>query len=129
MTESEIKAYIAALQPVLKLADWEIRVEMGKCDADCWAQNFTSARYKKATIRVSAEILAGNCEENVKAILIHELMHLYTAYGHKQVDSLLDPRHSERDRLLEQIIDDLIESLIDPMSEVIESLVEVESDT
>lgn len=127
MTEKEIRAYIAALQPILKLADWEIRVEIGNCHPDSWAQTFTSARYKKATVRVSAEIVAGNCEENVRAILIHELMHCYTASGQKSMDSLIDPERSERDRLLGEIMNDTIESLIDPMSEVIEGLLEVEA--
>lgn len=126
MNEKQIKAYVAALQPILKLQDWEIRVEMGKCDPDAWAQNFSSPRYKKSTIRINAEVLAGNCEENIKAILIHELLHLYTAQAHKQVEYLMDKHESERDRLLDKVIDDLIEALIDPISEVIESLIEVE---
>ena len=125
MTEKEIRQYIAALQPFLKLADWEIRVEIGKCDPDCWAQCAMSPLYRKATIRVSAEILAGNCAENVRAILIHELMHLYTGAAHRQLELLLQPAETDRDRLILQCVDYLIESLIDPVSEVIESIVEV----
>lgn len=105
----KLKEWLPIYQDILRLKDWDFKIEISKELSGAAANNsmLTHGKYKVGTIRVSREFP----DEDPEECLVHELIHSSMIGFTQEMESASDSdplRHA----LLETFIDQMAKSIV-----------------